>query len=270
MTPLPALLCMSPGILDRALMGVLVAKDVSLHTHAHLACPYTRWLTHTDAKRYKCQGSVARPEFGFQWLWCDTSRCLCHCQPWEKLQRSRALGQRLMLPKQHVCSGEAQPCMWTCSEKFSAPFTLVMSWVSEALSPSPPPRKHTHIQYAHTHCRTKIAFSLLHGNKTQNKIITTQKASKMILCFPFLCRNLSFLVRSKQHVQGFVFIYTVLFHLFFGFSLPMMFFLSFFLSTFPETIFFASDGIRESLDHNDQTSWNNYNEAAAARDRGPG
>lgn len=102
MTPLPALLCMSPGILDWALMGVLPAKDVSQHTHAHLACPYTRRLTHTDAKRYKCQGSVAQPEFGFHWLWSDTSRCLCHFQPWEKLQCSRAPGQRVMLLKQDV------------------------------------------------------------------------------------------------------------------------------------------------------------------------
>lgn len=97
MIHLAALLCLSPGILDRALMGVLLAKDVPPHTHAYLACPSTRWLTHADARRYKCQGSVARPEFSPQWLWCDTSRCLCHCEPWEKLQRSRTLGQRVML-----------------------------------------------------------------------------------------------------------------------------------------------------------------------------
>lgn len=41
---------------------------------------------HAYTQKYKCQGSVAEPEFGFRWLWSDTSRCLCHCQPWEKLQ----------------------------------------------------------------------------------------------------------------------------------------------------------------------------------------
>lgn len=142
-------------------MGVLLARDVSLHTHAHLACPYTRWLTHTDAKRYKCQGSVAWSESGFQWLWSDTSRCLCHCQPWEKLQRSRALGQRVMLPKQdvfpvvklsHAC-GHAQ-------RNSQHPLPLSSHGCQKYRSPS----GHTHIQYTHTHCQTKMAFfPCVHG-----------------------------------------------------------------------------------------------------------
>lgn len=53
-----------------------------------------------------------------------------------------------------VSSGEAWPCMETCSEKFSAPFALVISWVSQVLSPS----GHTHIENTHTHCQTKLAF----------------------------------------------------------------------------------------------------------------
>lgn len=49
---LPAILYMSPGLLEGALMGALLARDLSLHTHAHLACTYMhihkshRCLTH--------------------------------------------------------------------------------------------------------------------------------------------------------------------------------------------------------------------------------
>lgn len=39
-------------------MGALLQKDVPLHTHAPLAGLHTQW--------YKCQGSVAEPEFGFR------------------------------------------------------------------------------------------------------------------------------------------------------------------------------------------------------------
>lgn len=39
--PLPAILYMSPGLFEGALMGALLVRDLSLHTHAHLACAYT-------------------------------------------------------------------------------------------------------------------------------------------------------------------------------------------------------------------------------------
>lgn len=71
-----------------------------------------------------------------------------------------------------VSSGEAEPRMWTRSEKVSAPSALVISWVSEVLSPG----SHTHP--GHTHSQSKIAFFLcvkrylyfsLHGKQDRHK-----------------------------------------------------------------------------------------------------
>lgn len=55
-----------------------------------------------------------------------------------------------------VSSGEAAPLMWTRSEQFSAPFALIISWVSEVLSPS----SHTQPYTQDTHINRKIAFFL--------------------------------------------------------------------------------------------------------------
>lgn len=77
----------------------------------------------------------------------------------------------------------------------------------------------------------------------------------------FLCVTLQYSIFwwDPKNLYKTFFIYALLFHMFFSFSLPTVFFLSFLLSTFSGTIFLASNGIRESLNHGDQTSWNNYN-----------
>lgn len=56
-----------------------------------------------------------------------------------------------------VSSDAAEPRLWTCSEKFSAPFALVISWVSEVLNPS----RHTQPHTQDTHSQSKnCLFSL--------------------------------------------------------------------------------------------------------------
>lgn len=78
------------------LMGALLARDLFLHTHAHLARRYTTEtsLLHTHPERNKCVGLAAEPggmtvRNACPGLWLDTSRCLSRCQWWETLKPPR-------------------------------------------------------------------------------------------------------------------------------------------------------------------------------------
>lgn len=173
MSPLPARLCMSPGILHPALMGVLLQKDVSLHTHAHLACLHARWLTHTDPKRYKCQGSVAGAEFPFLWLWSDTSRCLCHCQPWEKLQ---------LWARGWCCSSRMCFQWWGLAVHVDMLRQILSTFLPSSSSSQWPP---THTVSPKNCCLSlcNMVFFSLHGNHSWNLSFYMEFAA-------WICRDL--------------------------------------------------------------------------------
>lgn len=69
-SPLPAILYMSPGLLEQALMGALLVRDLSSHSLHEQTCIYT---SHTD---------VSHADTYLKWDKCDVSRSgYEECQP---------------------------------------------------------------------------------------------------------------------------------------------------------------------------------------------
>lgn len=154
MSPLPAILYMSPGLLEEALVGAFLARDLSLHTHAHLVCTHRhidkshRCLTHTHLKRNKCERSDVGS--GFDHEECQPRVVVWHlglsvslsamgnCGPGELRPEGDVMGQDVfpVVRFSHACGHAQRPV----EEILSTPWPLHLVGVRSSV----PHQPHTH------------------------------------------------------------------------------------------------------------------------------